>query len=114
MNTLQDVNVPRVRAAITQLCDHTCMSTVDSPVVFVLCSDNYIGALGASVIANALKKNKSLRELHMKGNELGDEGVKAICAALDERQAPDHLPGLWQQQVRLPMHLQMVLSEAQQ
>ena len=56
--------------------------------MLVLCSDNYIGALGAAVIANALKKNKSLRELHMKGNELGDEGVKAICAALRERQAP--------------------------
>lgn len=56
--------------------------------MLVLCSDNYIGALGAAVIANALKKNKSLRELHMKGNELGDEGVKAICAALKERQAP--------------------------
>ena len=56
--------------------------------VFVLCSDNYIGALGASVIANALKKNKSLRELHMKGNELGDEGIKALCRALKERQSP--------------------------
>ena len=54
----------------------------------VLCSDNYIGALGAAVIANALKKNKSLRELHMKGNELGDEGVKALCGALKERQSP--------------------------
>lgn len=52
------------------------------------CSDNYIGALGASVLANALAKNKSLRELHLKGNELGNEGVKAICAALRERQAP--------------------------
>lgn len=40
------------------------------------------------MLANALKKNKSLRELHMKGNELGDEGVKAICAALLERQSP--------------------------
>ena len=56
--------------------------------MLLLCSDNYIGALGAAVIANALKKNKSLRELHMKGNELGDEGVKAICTALRERQAP--------------------------
>ena len=51
-------------------------------------SDNYIGALGASVLANALAKNKSLREVHMKGNELGNEGVKAICAALRVRQAP--------------------------
>ena len=40
------------------------------------------------MIANALKKNKTLRELHMKGNELGDEGVKAICGALRERQSP--------------------------
>ena len=54
----------------------------------VLCSDNYIGALGAAVIANALSKNKSLRELHMKGNALGDEGVKALCKALKERQSP--------------------------
>ena len=54
---------------------------------FVWCSDNYIGGLGASVIANALKNNKTLRELHMKGNELGDEGVKAICGALKERQS---------------------------
>ena len=54
----------------------------------VLCSDNYIGALGAAVIANALSKNKSLRELHMKGNALGDEGVKALCNALKERQSP--------------------------
>ena len=58
------------------------------PQGFVLCSDNYIGALGAAVIANALSKNKSLRELHMKGNELGDEGVKALCKALKERQSP--------------------------
>lgn len=40
------------------------------------------------MLANALKKNKSLRELHMKGNELGNEGVKAICTALLERQSP--------------------------
>ena len=58
------------------------------PEHYVLCSDNYIGALGASVIANALKKNKTLRKLHMKGNELGDEGIKAICGALKERQSP--------------------------
>lgn len=40
------------------------------------------------MLANALKKNKSLRELHMKGNELGNEGVRAICEALLERQSP--------------------------
>jgi Ran GTPase-activating protein (RanGAP) involved in mRNA processing and transport len=54
------------------------------------CSDNYIGALGASVLANALARNRSLRELHLKGNELGNEGVAAVCAALRERQAPIH------------------------
>ena len=49
------------------------------------CSDNYIGGLGAAVLANALKKNETLRELSVKGNELGDEGIKAICGALIER-----------------------------
>lgn len=49
------------------------------------CSDNYIGGLGAAVLANALKMNESLRELFIKGNELGNEGIKAICQALKER-----------------------------
>ena len=40
------------------------------------------------MLANALAKNRSLRELHLKGNELGNEGVTAICNALKERQAP--------------------------
>ena len=37
------------------------------------------------MLANALKKNEALRELSVKGNELGDEGIKAICGALIER-----------------------------
>ena len=45
------------------------------------CSDNYIGGLGAAVLANALQKNTSLQELYIKGNELGDAGVEALCKA---------------------------------
>ena len=45
------------------------------------CSDNYIGGLGATVLANALQRNTSLRELYIKGNELGDTGVEALCKA---------------------------------
>ena len=52
----------------------------------VCCSDNYVGALGAAVLSNALKTNKSLKELHIKGNELGNEGIKVICTALSQRQ----------------------------
>jgi Leucine Rich repeat len=38
--------------------------------------------MGAVVLANALKQNTGLRELHIKGNELGDSGTTAICDAL--------------------------------
>ncbi len=50
-------------------------------------SDNYIGALGAAVLANALAKNGALTGLHIKGNELGNEGVKALCEAFRAREA---------------------------
>ena len=49
-------------------------------------SDNYIGALGAAVLANALKGNAALTGLHIKGNELGNEGVKALCEAFRARE----------------------------
>ena len=49
-------------------------------------SDNYIGALGAAVLANALKGNATLTGLHIKGNELGNEGVKALCEAFRARE----------------------------
>ena len=49
-------------------------------------SDNYIGALGAAVLANALKGNTTLTGLHIKGNELGNEGVKALCDAFRARE----------------------------
>jgi len=48
----------------------------------VLRSDNYIGGMGAVVLANALKANSGLRELHIKGNELGDSGTTALSDAL--------------------------------
>lgn len=51
-------------------------------VTHVLHSDNYIGGMGAVVLANALKANSGLRELHIKGNELGDSGTTALCEAL--------------------------------
>lgn len=49
-------------------------------------SDNYIGALGAAVLANALKGNAALTDLHIKGNELGNEGVRALCGAFRARE----------------------------
>ena len=52
-----------------------------SAAVLACCSDNYVGGLGATVLANALAKNTSLRELYIKGNELGDTGVEALCKA---------------------------------
>lgn len=48
----------------------------------VLRSDNYIGGMGAVVLANALKANSGLQELHIKGNELGDSGTSALSDAL--------------------------------
>ena len=52
------------------------------------CSDNYVGALGANMLANALKSNKGIRELSLRGNELGDEGIKALCSSLAARETP--------------------------
>lgn len=54
----------------------------------VVRSDNYVGGLGAAVLANALQKNTALQELYIKGNELGNEGVKALCGALVQREVP--------------------------
>lgn len=38
--------------------------------------------MGAIVLANALKQNTGLQELHIKGNEIGDAGITAILDAL--------------------------------
>jgi hypothetical protein len=40
------------------------------------------GVEGAKALAVALVQNKSLAELSIKGNELGDEGVDALATAL--------------------------------
>lgn len=52
----------------------------------VCCSDNYVGGVGARVLANALQKNSALQELYIKGNDMGNEGIKALCGALAERE----------------------------
>ncbi len=46
--------------------------------------------MGAIVLANALKQNKGLRELHIKGNDIGDAGITAICEALAGGGPPHH------------------------
>ena len=38
--------------------------------------------MGALVLANALKLNTGLRELHVKGNDIGDPGITALFEAL--------------------------------
>lgn len=48
-------------------------------------SDNYVGTSGALSLASALRQNQSLVELRARANELGDEGVGAICEALAAR-----------------------------
>lgn len=55
-------------------------------IIVVWCSDNYAGGLGAAVLANALQKNTALLELYIKGNDMGNEGIKALCGALAERE----------------------------
>ncbi len=54
--------------------------------VNLCCSDNYVGGVGARVLANALQKNSALQELYIKGNDMGNEGIKALCGALSERE----------------------------
>ena len=38
--------------------------------------------MGASLFAQALKKNTSIEEFSIKGNEIGNEGLKALSEAL--------------------------------
>ena len=51
----------------------------------LISSDNYLGEEGAKLLADALSVNTTITELSLKGNELGDVGIKAICEALAER-----------------------------
>ena len=45
-------------------------------------SYNHLGAAGAAALAPALAANGSLTELSIYGNHVGDEGVCAICEAI--------------------------------
>lgn len=38
--------------------------------------------MGASLFAQALKKNATIEEFSIKGNEIGNEGLKVLCEAL--------------------------------
>lgn len=48
-------------------------------------SDNYIGTAGAVMLSDHLTSNGVLEELTLKGNELGDDGLTALCKALQQR-----------------------------
>lgn len=48
----------------------------------LIISDNYLSERGALSLAAALRKNHSIRELHLKGNGLEDVGVATLCEAL--------------------------------
>lgn len=48
-------------------------------------SDNYIGTAGAVMLSDHLASNTALEELTLKGNELGDDGLTALCKALQQR-----------------------------
>ncbi len=45
------------------------------------------GEEGAAALAGALRQNSSIKELHIKGNELGDKGAGELCEALLVRSA---------------------------
>ena len=45
-------------------------------------SDNYLGAEGAAALAPGLAANGGLTELSIYGNYVQDEGVGAICEAI--------------------------------
>ena len=48
-------------------------------------SDNYIGTAGAVMLSDHLAANTVLEELTLKGNELGDDGLTALCKCLQQR-----------------------------
>ncbi len=60
--------------------------------IILCCSDNYIGGMGASLFAQALKKNTSIEEFSIKGNEIGNEGLKALSEALIVSVSPSLSP----------------------
>ena len=52
---------------------------------------NEIAAPGAAALAEALKKNSTLTDLHMHRNAIGDAGAEALAAALETNQGLQHL-----------------------
>ena len=55
---------------------------VNTSLVHLNLSDNYLGEKGGVALGEALAKNSSIKEIFLKGNELGDEGIQAVCKAL--------------------------------
>ncbi len=72
---------------------------------FFCFSDNYPTALGGAVLSNALKTNTSIRELYWRGNELGNEGIKALCSALQERSTQMAVLDVGNNRSALVMHI---------
>ncbi|XP_051888319.1 NACHT, LRR and PYD domains-containing protein 3-like isoform X2 [Pristis pectinata] len=50
---------------------------------------------GAEGLVSVLRINRSLKELDLSGNELGDSGVKLVSAALRDPECKIHRLGLW-------------------
>ena len=50
---------------------------------------------GAAKLAGALQQSPSVKELHVKGNELGDAGLEALCEALLVRSADLAVGSRW-------------------
>ena len=42
---------------------------------------------GAAALAQALRYNRTIRVLDLAGNLIGDDGISALCGALDPRNA---------------------------
>jgi hypothetical protein len=54
------------------------------PIPLRLCSDNYVGAVGAGVLAAALRQNESLQVTYMTGGKRCStlQGLALICGVV--------------------------------
>eukprot|EP01068_Selenidium_serpulae_P011734 Selendium_serpulae@DN5716_c0_g1_i1.p2 len=59
---------------------------VDAPLSVLWLGANQIRARGAEALAEGLSGTKALKEIRMPFNNIGDEGVKAICEALTRKE----------------------------
>eukprot|EP01025_Chloroclados_australasicus_P024400 TRINITY_DN24488_c0_g1_i2.p3 TRINITY_DN24488_c0_g1~~TRINITY_DN24488_c0_g1_i2.p3 ORF type:complete len:345 (-),score=74.89 TRINITY_DN24488_c0_g1_i2:23-1057(-) len=48
-------------------------------------SDNYVGALGATTLAGALRYNVGIAKLNVGGNGIGEEAARELCQAMLDR-----------------------------